>query len=104
MSIITISRGTKSGGLELANRLSKRLGYETLSMEMVISESAKKYNIMQAAMASSERLFKLLDTKPAFAQPTDSARMDGFKGEIQFKDVWFAYNGEEWILKDIKDK
>ena len=47
MSIITISRGTKSGGLELANRLSKRLGYETLSMETVTAESAKKYNIMK---------------------------------------------------------
>jgi len=47
MSIITISRGTKSGGLELANRLSKKLGYKTLSMEEVIAESAKKYNIMR---------------------------------------------------------
>jgi len=47
MSIITISRGTKSGGLELANRLSETLGYKTLSMETVISESAKKYNIME---------------------------------------------------------
>ena len=47
MSVITISRGTKSGGLDFANRLSKRLGYEPLSMEMVIAESAKKYNIMK---------------------------------------------------------
>jgi len=47
MSVITISRGTKSGGLELANRLSEKLGYKTLSMEEVIAESAKKYNIMQ---------------------------------------------------------
>ena len=47
MSIITISRGTKSGGLELADRLSKRLGYKTLSREEVIAESAKKYNVME---------------------------------------------------------
>lgn len=66
-----------------------------------IRDLSEKYNILQSAMASSERLFKLLDTKPAFATPTDSARMDGFKGEIEFKDVWFAYNGDEWILKDI---
>jgi cytidylate kinase len=46
MSIITISRGTKSSGLELANRLSEKLGYTTLSMEEVIAESARKYNIM----------------------------------------------------------
>ena len=47
MSIITISRGTKSGGLELADRLSKRLGYKTLSREEVIAESAKRFNIME---------------------------------------------------------
>jgi cytidylate kinase len=47
MSIITISRGTKSGGLELADCLSKRLGYTQLSRETVIAESAKKYNIME---------------------------------------------------------
>lgn len=47
MSIITITRGTKSGGLELAERLSKKLGYRTLSREEVITESAKKFNIME---------------------------------------------------------
>jgi cytidylate kinase len=47
VSIIAISRGTKSGGLELADRLSKRLGYRTLSREEVIAESARKYNVME---------------------------------------------------------
>ena len=47
MSIIAISRGTKSGGLELTDRLSKRLGYKTLSREEVIAESAKKFNVME---------------------------------------------------------
>jgi ATP-binding cassette subfamily B multidrug efflux pump len=66
-----------------------------------IRDLSEKYNILQSAMASSERLFKLLDTQPAFVQPADPSKMDGFKGEIHFKDVWFAYNGDEWILKDI---
>lgn len=47
MSIISISRGTKSGGLKLTDRLSKRLGYKTLSREEVIAESAKRFNIME---------------------------------------------------------
>jgi cytidylate kinase len=47
MSIITISRGTKSGGLEIAKRLAKKLDYKLLSREMVVAESAKKYNIME---------------------------------------------------------
>ena len=47
MSIISISRGTKSGGLELTDLLSKRLGYKTLSREEVINECAKKFNIVE---------------------------------------------------------
>ena len=47
MSIIAISRGTKSGGMELANGLSRRLGYKILSREEVVSESGKKFNIME---------------------------------------------------------
>lgn len=55
MSIVSITRGTKSGGLELANCLSKRLGYKMLSRE-VIFESAKKYNIPEDFL--SEKLDK----------------------------------------------
>jgi ATP-binding cassette, subfamily B, multidrug efflux pump len=66
-----------------------------------LRDLSEKYNILQSAMASSERLFKLLDTKPSFAEPEKSISQDGFKGEIEFKNVWFAYNKDEWILKDI---
>jgi len=62
LSIITISRGSKSGGLELANRLSKKLGYKTLSMEEVIAESARKYNIM------NEILLDKLEKTPSLWQ------------------------------------
>jgi cytidylate kinase len=62
MSIITISRGTKSGGLELVNCLSKRLGYQALSIEMVIAESARKYNIMK------EILLDKLEKSPSLWQ------------------------------------
>jgi len=47
MSIIAISRGTRSGGLELADRLAERLGYATLSREEVIAESAREFNVME---------------------------------------------------------
>ena len=62
MSIIAISRGTKSGGLELTDRLSKRLGYRTLSREEVITESARKFNIME------EFLQMKLDKTPSLWQ------------------------------------
>jgi len=66
-----------------------------------LRDLSEKYNILQSAMAASERLFKLLDTKPSFAEPEKSISQDGFKGKIEFKNVWFAYNNDEWILKDI---
>ncbi len=66
-----------------------------------IRDLSEKYNILQSAMASSERLFKLLDTKPSFADPEKPLIPEKFRGEIEFKNVWFAYNDEEWILKDI---
>ena len=67
MSIIAISRGTKSGGLALADQLSERLGYRTLSREDVIAESARKYNVME------EFLEVKLDRTPSLWQRfTDS--------------------------------
>lgn len=102
MSIITISRGTKSGGLELANRLSQRLGYETLSMEMVIAESAKKYNIMKEIL-----LDKLEKTPSLWQKFTDEyARYIIFikcsllKAIKQDKIIYHGYAGQV-LLKDL---
>ena len=74
-----------------------------------ISDLSEKYNILQQAMASSERIFDLLDTP---ADPTAPALDDGrpaapaaaepaFQGRIEFDRVWFAYRGEEWVLRDV---
>ena len=71
MSIITICRGTMSGGLELATRLSKKLGYKTLSMEEVIADSAKKYNIMKEIL-----LDKLEKTPSLWQKFTDEYARD----------------------------
>ncbi len=66
-----------------------------------ISDLSEKYNIMQQAMASSERIFKLLDTQPDVAEP-DSAKSNGsLQGEIVFKDVSFAYEKDNYVLKNI---
>ncbi len=68
-----------------------------------IRDLAEKYNILQAAMASSERVFKLLDTKPGITIPAASVDK-GAKakdGEVVFDHVWFAYQGEDWVLKDV---
>src|SRR3972149_4651840 len=57
-----------------------------------VRDFAEKYNIMQASMASSERIFKLLDTSEEIQNPEKPVLLRDVKGEIEFKDVWFSYN------------
>lgn len=66
-----------------------------------IRDLSEKYNIMQTAMASSERIFKLLDNQTIIKNPDHPVELDNVKGGIEFKNVWFAYNGDEYVLKDI---
>jgi ATP-binding cassette subfamily B multidrug efflux pump len=73
-----------------------------------IRDLSEKYNIMQTAMASSERIFKLLDDKTIIEDPKMPVRLDGLRGKIEFQNVWFAYNppedntkNHEWILKNV---
>lgn len=69
-----------------------------------IRDLSEKYNIMQTAMASSERIFKLLDNKTFVQNPEKPDKLEKVKGEIEFKDVCFAYNPEEYVLKNISLK
>ncbi|MEE8149763.1 MAG: ABC transporter ATP-binding protein [candidate division Zixibacteria bacterium] len=66
-----------------------------------IRDLSEKYNILQASMASSERIFNLLDTKPDVKEIQVPKIIKNVKGKIQFENSWFAYNDEDWILKDI---
>src|SRR3989339_993874 len=69
-----------------------------------IRDLSEKYNIMQTAMASSERIFKLLDNKTFVKNPENPVKLERIKGEIEFRNVWFAYNDENYVLKDISFK
>ena len=70
-----------------------------------ISDMSEKFNVLQAAMASSERIFKLLDTPPTILSPEPTAsttpRSAAVPGHIVFDRVWFAYNDDEYVLKDV---
>jgi ATP-binding cassette subfamily B protein len=81
-----------------------------------IQDLSEKYNILQSAMASSERIFKLLDTPVSIDSPADAVvpapvasqderpggRPSGRpNGRIEFRDVWFAYHDDDWVLQDI---
>ncbi|MEP7147160.1 MAG: ABC transporter ATP-binding protein [bacterium] len=66
-----------------------------------IRDLSEKYNILQTAMASSERIFALLDEKPLINDPPDPKKISNLKGEIEFSNVWFAYNKNDYVLKDV---
>lgn len=73
-----------------------------------IQDLSDKYNLLQGAMASSERVFRLLDREPAIEDPPDPLDFPGdAPGEIRFEHVWFAYGGDsdgsdpEWVVKDL---
>ena len=70
---------------------------------MPLRDLGNKYTVMQAAMVSAERIFGLLDTAPAVVNPPSAAPVPGpapaGTPAIEFKDVWFAYEGEQWVLR-----
>lgn len=66
-----------------------------------IEDLAEKYNILQAAMASSERIFRILDEPPEVADPPEPVRAERVRGEIEFRDVWFAYDADDWVLRGV---
>jgi ATP-binding cassette subfamily B multidrug efflux pump len=73
-----------------------------------IRDLSEKYNIMQTAMASSERVFRLLDDHTLVPDPPHPVTLSQVKGNIEFRNVWFAYNEKtgdpdhsEWVLKNV---
>jgi ATP-binding cassette, subfamily B, multidrug efflux pump len=69
-----------------------------------IQDLSEKYNILQAAMASSERIFKLLDTPATILAPAEAAEPPRAIAALEFDGVWFAYNDEDWVLRDVSFK
>ena len=62
---------------------------------------ADQVNNIQKALTASERLFNLLDVQPEVRDLPDAIDVEHFEGRIEFRNVWFAYQGEDWILKDV---
>ena len=66
-----------------------------------IQNIADQLNGIQRAVTASERLFNLMDVKPDVLDEPDAVEIDHFEGKIEFKNVWFAYKQDQWILKDV---
>lgn len=69
-----------------------------------IRDLSEKYNILQTAMASSERIFNILDETSPVQDPANPVKLNGFRGEVDFKNVSFAYNKDNYVLKNINLK
>lgn len=66
-----------------------------------IQELAEQFSTLQNAVASAEKIFTILDTEPIIKEKENPVVLDQIKGKIEFKNVWFAYNDEDFILKDV---
>lgn len=66
-----------------------------------IQSLAEQFNTLQSAFASAEKIFSILDMVPTVVDEPDAIEMADIKGEIEFRDVWFAYNPGEWVLKGV---
>ena len=69
-----------------------------------IQEFAEQLNTIQSAKVSAERIFGILEEKPQICDSPNAVELDEIKGDIEFRNVWFAYKGEEWVLKDVSFK
>ena len=72
-----------------------------------IQDLSEKFNILQSAMAASERIFKLLDEPVTIESASGCQRLTAARGEIEFRNVWFSYRNvaepadEDWVLRDV---
>ena len=66
-----------------------------------IQTLAEQFDVLQQSFAGAEKIFSILDIVPEVVDEEDAIELDEIKGEIEFKDVWFSYKPDEWVLKGV---
>jgi ATP-binding cassette subfamily B protein len=66
-----------------------------------IRDISDKYNVLQAAIVASHRIFRTLDLPVEIISPAEPKKRGRARGRVEFRNVWFAYKGEDWVLKDV---
>lgn len=69
-----------------------------------IQSLAEQFNMLQSAFASAEKIFTVFDIEPDVVDEPDAVELDHIDGRIEFKDVWFRYTEDEWVLKGVSFK
>ncbi|MGB2364259.1 MAG: ABC transporter ATP-binding protein [Flavobacteriales bacterium] len=109
LSAISIGLLIWWGGIEAATTTDVTLG-ELIAFILYIHmlfrpirQLADRFNVLQMGMVASERVFKVLDTDDSISN-LGKMSLDNCRGDIEFKNVWFAYNDEDWVLRDVSFK
>lgn len=109
LSAISIGLLIWWGGIEAASTADVTLG-ELIAFILYIHmlfrpirQLADRFNVLQMGMVASERVFKVLDTDDSISN-FGKMSLDNCRGDIEFKNVWFAYNDEDWALRDVSFK
>ncbi|MEQ1605525.1 MAG: ABC transporter ATP-binding protein [Pyrinomonadaceae bacterium] len=76
----------------------------SLQLFQPIRDLSDKFNVLQAAIVASHRIFILLDREVEITTPERPVKTGKASGEIEFQNVWFAYKDEDWVLKDVSFK
>jgi|CXWL01.1.fsa_nt_gi ATP-binding cassette subfamily B protein len=76
----------------------------SLQLFQPIRDLSDKFNVLQAAIVASHRIFILLDREVEITTPAEPKKTGKAKGTIEFENVWFAYKDEDWVLKDVSFK
>lgn len=69
-----------------------------------IQQIVEQFDLLQSSLAAGERISEILETEPDIVDDENSVELTDLRGEIEFKNVWFAYEDENWILKDVSFK
>ena len=69
-----------------------------------IQSLAEQFDMLQRSFTAAEKIFAVLDIEPDVVDSPDAIEPDGIRGEIEFRDVWFAYKENEWVLKGVSFK
>ncbi|HEX9039266.1 MAG TPA: ABC transporter ATP-binding protein [Ktedonobacterales bacterium] len=98
--IVRVGGAQTVGGLLSLGALVAFLQY-TDRFFLPVRDLADRYTTLQSAMASSERIFRVLDERVAVEDPAKPTALANVRGRVEFRDVWFSYNREEWVLKGV---
>ena len=106
VSVIALFIVTLSGAREVLSGVLS-IGTMYVFLQYIVSffspieELAEQFSALQSAIASAEKIFTLFDEQPAIVEPEHPILLEQVQGRIEFDHVWFAYENEDWVLRDV---